>query len=261
MDELKKVKNLKWWYNLLLVVSITLVELVLLGLILFITIDFLAESKPTAGMIYKVVAIDLILLWTGVLIGYYTWVIYFYNINLGLTHQDWAEIRIKKERGEPVEEPQANPNHDNTFGIPGGTIRGTLALSLAVGALAMLIASFGIENQLPLNTLFVDTFDFFKTAFLMMIAFYFGDKSLKHLNYNASGVKEGQQASSSSGGSSSFENTEAVSEPAPELKPTPNPEAAAIRSSLNQGDDSPDDISTGQEATSTSDFNKPNANG
>lgn len=262
MDDIKKVKNLKSWYNGLLVVAIGLVELLLLGLVVFITNDFMCMKDPPEGMIFKIVAIDLILIWTGILIGYFTWVIYFYNINLGLTHQDWAEIRMRKDRGEPVDEPKENPNHDNTLGIPAGTIRGSLALSLAVGALAMLIASLGISNRLPLNELFIDTFDFFKTAFLMMIAFYFGDKSLKHLNYNASTIKGGNQARGGGApGGGGFSNTSFESEPIPELQPTPNPEAAAIRTTLNQGDDSPNDISTGPEATNTSDFNKPNADG
>ncbi len=259
LEEAKKLKHL---YNTVLVVSIALVELVLLGLIILISKDLTTmETKELFESLYRIVAIDLILIWTGILVGYYTWAIYFYNINLGLTHEDWAEIRMKKERGEPVEEPTENPNKDKTLGLPDGTIRGTLALSLAVGALAMLIASFGIDNRMGLNELFIDTFDFFKTAFLMMVAFYFGNKSLQYLNYGAGPVK-GFAGRTGQGSQPAFDGvTTPEPEPVPGLKPTPNPEAAAIRDSLNRGTDSPEDISSREDAKRTGDFDKPNANG
>lgn len=133
---------------------------------------------------YSVVAVNIVLAWVGILFRYYAWVIYFFNVNLGLTDEDWAELRERKNAGEELDLSKIkNPHAGSTLGIPEGTVRGTLALSLAVGALALLIASFGMDTTLPANRLFIDVFDFFKTAFLMMVAFYFGNKSLQYLNY------------------------------------------------------------------------------
>jgi hypothetical protein len=169
----KNTKRLNW----LLLGLIGMTELLILLLIIYISMKL---SRDMAH-IYNVVAIDMVLIWLGILVGYYTWSVYFHNINLGLTNEDWAEIRLKKARGEKVDERMHNPNHEHTLGLPEGTVRGTLALSLAVGALAMLVASLGRQSTWPPNEVFIDAFDFFKTAFLMMIAFYFGNKSLESL--------------------------------------------------------------------------------
>ena len=168
------------WYNRLLLGLIGLVESIFLFLIVYLT-AFPEFKSIKTDQIYSIIAVDMVLIWVGILIGYYTWAIYFYNINLGLTNEDWAEIRMRKAQGKEVDERMQNPNNDQTLGLPEGTIRGTLALSLAVGALAMMVASLGKPSTWPANQVFVDAFDFFKTAFLMMIAFYFGNKSIESL--------------------------------------------------------------------------------
>lgn len=131
--------------------------------------------------IYNRLSISLVILWVGILVAYYSWAIYFYNINYGLTYKDWEKIEEKKDAGNAVDEPDENPNSEQTFGLPPGTVRGTIAITLLIGALAMIIVAFGRGNVIKENEVFVDTFDFFKTAFLMMIAFYFGQKSLEYL--------------------------------------------------------------------------------
>lgn len=131
--------------------------------------------------IFKTLALGLILLWSGILVAYYAWAIYFYNINLGITDKDWANIEANRNTENEIEEPSQNPNSEETFGLPPGTVRGSIALTLLIGTLAMALMSFGNANTLKDNEVFVDNFDFFKTAFLMMIAFYFGQKSLEYL--------------------------------------------------------------------------------
>jgi len=56
-----------------------------------------------------------------------------------------------------------------------------IAFTLLFGAIAVLIVSIGMRNQWDENTVFWDQYEFFKTAFLMMIAFYFGSRSLQYL--------------------------------------------------------------------------------
>ncbi|UII25984.1 hypothetical protein LVD15_22185 [Fulvivirga maritima] len=174
--------------NRLLLFGIGLVELILLGLMVYVTF-FQYPKKDDEIDIFSVMAMDLVLLWLGVVIGYYSWAVYHYNINFGLTNEDWARIRRQQELGLETEVVNENPHKDQTLGLPEGTVRGTLALTLAVGALSMLMASLGMEDRMPVNMLFIDVFEFFKTAFLMMIAFYFGNKSLQYLNDGSNTVK------------------------------------------------------------------------
>lgn len=131
--------------------------------------------------IYGSLAVSVIIAWILYLIAYYIWAIYFYNVNQGWTDDDWEKHKEKTSElsGMPTEEePDGNPNKGESLGLPPGTVRATLALTLLVGGLAMLIASFSFKSTYPANQLFVDNFEFIKTGFLMMIAFYFGAKSL-----------------------------------------------------------------------------------
>ncbi|UII19326.1 hypothetical protein [Fulvivirga ligni] len=202
----KEARKTIGWLNLLFGFAIGMVELILIGLMLYVTVFKHKKSATDYDIdIFSVVAIDLILLWLGVVIGYYAWAIYHYNINFGLTNEDWARIRAQKEQGIEVEEIDENPHKAQTLGLPEGTVRGTLALTLAIGALSMLIAALGMEDTKPINVLFIDVFEFFKTAFLMMIAFYFGNKSLQYLNYGSNTVRNPTANNSS--------NTPAVSPP------------------------------------------------
>jgi len=74
-----------------------------------------------------------------------------------------------------------NPNSDETLGLPPGTVRGTIALSVLVIAMAMMIASLAMPPSMPKDEVMVDHFEFLKTGFVMVIAFYFGSKSLEIL--------------------------------------------------------------------------------
>jgi len=249
-DLITIAKRNKKRMNRLFIGCMGLVELLLLILIFVIT--WKAFERDDVNFIYKMISIDIILLWIGVLIGYYAWVIYFFNINLGLTNEDWAEIRLKERNGEPVEVRQKNPHWDQTLGLPEGTIRGTLALSLAVGALAMLVASLGIDTTMSANELFIDAFDFFKTAFLMMIAFYFGNKSLQYLNLNP--VKGGKTQTSDA-----TTIQEEASEMQPTLVPAVDPDVAGVKAQLSEAAIGPDDVA--KDKSTTGEFDKPNANG
>ncbi len=182
----KSIKDKKF-LNKLFIGLMCLLELILLGAIAHIVVQFV---KNPGDQLYNLTALGLLILWFGILVAYYAWAVYFYNINLGLTNEDWAEIREKKLHSPEslVDIPTENPNKDETLGLPKGTVRGSLALSLMVSALAMTIAALGMDSTLPVNTLIVDNFDFIKTAFLMMIAFYFGHKSLELIGYKSKHV-------------------------------------------------------------------------
>jgi hypothetical protein len=245
-DLIAIAKRNKRRMNRLFIGCIGLVEVLLFFLIVAIT--WKAFSGENFNFIYKMISMNIILLWIGILVGYFSWVIYFFNINLGLTNEDWAEIRQKTSNGEQVDYPTRNPHENQTLGLPEGTIRGTLALSLAVGALAMLIASLGMDSKLSTNELFIDTFDFFKTAFLMMIAFYFGNKSLQYLNPVKGGSGQGLQQN---------EPSTAIEEPKPTLSPAVDPAAAGIRANLLNTDD---DIAT-VKSDASKDFDNANSKG
>ena len=99
MNLIDKAKKNKKTMNRLFVFCIGLIEFIIL-VIIAATWYFLFCSEDLKTDIYGVIAIDMIVLWIGILIGYYAWAIYFYNINLGLTNEDWAEIRQKEIDGE-----------------------------------------------------------------------------------------------------------------------------------------------------------------
>jgi hypothetical protein len=165
--------------NRLFIFCIALALILLVASLVFAGIHIMVKN---GGTIFHFSAICIMTLWVALLIGYYAWAIYFYNINLGLTNEDWAEARIQKRIDPSYEERSENPNKEYTLGLPPGTVRGTLTLTLMVAALALTIAYMGEGNSLDNNQFFIDNFDFFKQAFLMMIAFYFGSKSLEYIS-------------------------------------------------------------------------------
>ncbi|MEZ5195996.1 MAG: hypothetical protein R2764_06240 [Bacteroidales bacterium] len=170
--------------NRIFIGMMALVELLILGALAYIAVQLI---KGPGNELYNLMAMAILLIWFGGLAAYYAWAIYFYNINLGLTNEDWAEIREKKKympEGE-VKEPEQNPNINQTLGLPTGTVRGTVALTLLVGGLALTIVAVGMKKEFTESAFFIDHFDFFKTAFLMMIAFYFGNKSLEMIGYKS----------------------------------------------------------------------------
>jgi len=130
-------------------------------------------------------AIALIIIWFGVVIIYLSWAIYFYNVNMGLTDEDWQKIENNNDGSNANTGPDSNPNSDQSLGLPTGTVRAIIALTLLVAVLALAIVYFGNDRSVKENEIFIDSLDFFKTAFLMMIAFYFGSKSLEFLKVPA----------------------------------------------------------------------------
>lgn len=131
--------------------------------------------------LYSSLATALVINWMIVLVSYYIWAIQFYSVNLGWSISAWERNSKAKEPEGKKKTPEVNPHQKESLGLPAGTVRGTIAITLLVGSLAMMIASLGMDSRLNQNEFFVDNFEFFKTAFLMMIAFYFGNKSLEFL--------------------------------------------------------------------------------
>lgn len=141
------------------------------------------------GNLFQSVGLVISVIWIGAFLMYFMWAVYHYNINYGLTDLDWEKIFEARERyrqGFPVKQteldaPTSNPYRAQTFGLPPGTVRGMIAFTLLIGGMSLLIVSFGTEYTGAELALVRQQFEFFETAFLMMIAFYFGDKSLRYL--------------------------------------------------------------------------------
>lgn len=158
-------------------------------MLVFGLIGVVMLATGSNGNFYHAMALLMIVVWSVIFIQYFIWAVYFYNINYGYTDRDWVRImqmRELKMLGQHVpagstDGPSENPYKDQTFGLPKGTVRGMIAFTLLFGGLAMLLASMGSANEYSQNILFRDHFEFFKDAFLMMIAFYFGEKSLQYL--------------------------------------------------------------------------------
>lgn len=160
--------------------------------ILLVTISFIysvlmyLEQKN----IFAIVGLLMLVTWLAVFMIYFVWSVYHYNINFGITDGEWAEIAEAKRQGRNLElenpafqirEPKYNPYRSQTFGLPPGTVRGMIAFTLLFGGISLLVASMGTEEINPeMMQLRIQQFEFFETAFLMMIAFYFGDRSLKY---------------------------------------------------------------------------------
>ena len=142
------------------------------------------------GNLFQAVGLATAVIWIAVFLVYFMWSVYFYNINYGLTDEDWNRIYDSKERqkaGLSIQEgeldvPQHNPFRSQTFGLPPGTVRGLIAFTLLMGGMSLLITSYGTAYSGVDIALLRQQFEFFETAFLMMIAFYFGDRSLRYLS-------------------------------------------------------------------------------
>ncbi|WP_158857199.1 N-acetylmuramidase family protein [Lunatibacter salilacus] len=142
------------------------------------------------GNLFQAVGLATAIIWISVFLVYFMWSVYFYNINYGLTDEDWNRIYEAKDRqieglstqeGE-LDVPKHNPFRSQTFGLPPGTVRGMIAFTLLMGGMSLLITSYGSGYSGVDIALLRQQFEFFETAFLMMIAFYFGDRSLKYLS-------------------------------------------------------------------------------
>jgi N-acetylmuramoyl-L-alanine amidase len=139
--------------------------------------------------LFQAIGLITALIWIGTFLMYFMWSVYHYNINYGITDKDWDKIfeaEKRHQQGFPVnpselKAPKYNPYRSQTFGLPPGTVRGMIAFTLLIGGMSLLVVSFGTEYTGAELALVRQQFEFFETAFLMMIAFYFGDKSLKYL--------------------------------------------------------------------------------
>ena len=107
------------------------------------------------------------------------------NTDALLYDEDWQKIENNNDGSNANTGPDSNPNSDQSLGLPTGTVRAIIALTLLVAVLALAIVYFGNDRSVKENEIFIDSLDFFKTAFLMMIAFYFGSKSLEFLKVPA----------------------------------------------------------------------------
>lgn len=164
-----------------------------LGIILLLigfASSFFIITGGERGAVFKAAGLMIMIVWSVIFLRYFVWALYYYNINYGITDKDWAKIfTAKKDKlaGLKIIEgsdqgPSQNPYRDETFGLPPGTVRGMIAFTLLFGAIGLTVVSMGLEFELDPNSILWDNFEFFKTAFLMMIAFYFGDSSLRYLS-------------------------------------------------------------------------------
>lgn len=170
----------------------------------------------------------IMLSWIITLIIFYIWAIYYFHIHLAV--EDGEQENAAQEDDKTVavgDKLLKNPHLGETLGLPKGTIRGTIALSLLIAGLALLIASFEMNQTYNANSLFIDNFEFIKTAFLMVIAFYFGHKSLDAISNRNQGVYRSGKPSttninSSSGDTDSFDNQRIAATDATEGPVIPN---------------------------------------
>ncbi|MBT1696790.1 hypothetical protein KK083_07895 [Fulvivirgaceae bacterium PWU4] len=182
-------------------------RLIQFGVLLYSTYGFVFLLFFNGAVIYYVsdqnflydMAVALIVSWVVVLIGYYAWALYFYNINYGWTDDDWNRYEDARANNPVAAEgpPEKNPFAGESLGLPPGTIRGTIALTVLISGLSFVIAALSMSSSVPPNAVVVDNFEFFKKAFLMMIAFYFGTKSLEILQGSGSKTESAETSTSS----------------------------------------------------------------
>lgn len=199
------------WYRRRLGAASTTEErsrLIQFGVLLYSTYGFVFLLFFNGAVIYYVsdqnflydMAVALIVSWVVVLVGYYAWALYFYNINYGWTDDDWNRYEEARANNPATADgpPEKNPFAGESLGLPPGTIRGTIALTVLISGLSFVIAALSMSSSVPPNAVVVDNFEFFKKAFLMMIAFYFGTKSLEILQGSGSKTESSETSTSSS---------------------------------------------------------------
>ena len=147
--------------------------------------------------------------WLMLIVAYYYWAIRHYNENFGLTDHEWkllhpelyagdnerekylglrqALLASQREAttdgapppetvaGVPLSAPEQNPYHSDSFGLPPGTVRGTLALTCLV--LFVVVEAVNVFAPASLE----HRFDELVTAFQMVLAFYFGTRAVEML--------------------------------------------------------------------------------
>jgi hypothetical protein len=164
--------------------------MLIIGLLIY-RVFSVPDSQPNVQGIpvYEKLALIVILAWMALMIAYYGWQIYFYNYNYGKSSAFWKKFiqlagendrRTEAQLYKDLAAPNKNPFFDQTFGLPPGTVRGTLALTVMVGGLCLLILAIG-GSDLFSQPAFERQLNFFEQAFLMVIAFYFGTKGFEIL--------------------------------------------------------------------------------
>lgn len=151
-----------------------------------------------------IVASAIFIGWLCLVIVYYWWAIGYYNKNLGLSDHEWKvlhpDIYTKNDKEKAkylamrsslnatpcegqesnsaattssvLQEPQENPYQGESFGLPPGTIRGTLALTAMIGFFLVEFVNLFSPTNLEKD------FSELLTVFQMVIAFYFGAKAV-----------------------------------------------------------------------------------
>jgi hypothetical protein len=162
------------------------------------------EENNHAGSVARYAAAAVLLAWLGVVAVYYAWAIYFYNHNLGVSEREWkilypemytrteAELAFFEKRRQSLEArrqagetlpgfmhsaPSDNPYARDSFGLPPGTLRGTLALTAMVMFVAVELINVFEKPSGKLEDHFTELI----TCFMMVLAFYFGTKGLEAL--------------------------------------------------------------------------------
>ena len=137
-------------------------------------------------------AASVLVSWILTVIIFYIWAIYYFHIHLAVGEDELNHLDAQsQDLGKAVafgNKLLKNPHLGETLGLPKGTIRGTMALSLLIAGLSLLIASLEMNQTFDANALFVDNYEFIKTAFLMVIAFYFGHKSIAAISGRNQGI-------------------------------------------------------------------------
>lgn len=147
------------------------------------------------------VAFWLFIAWMFGVILYYWWAIRHYNLNWGLSTEEWKILHpetyckdaeeivdyqkrrkaLEQRTGETFAEPTSNPYEKDSFGLPPGTVRGTLALTALVGF--VLVQALSMISPTSLDT----HFEQLNTIFKMVMAFYFGSRALEVLEKSRKG--------------------------------------------------------------------------
>ena len=103
-----------------------------------------------------------------------------YHFYAGFSRKKYLEIVKKIDLEENIAEYEKhnyypdNPYLNETFGLPRGTVRGIISLTILVLSLLLVYISIYAEGKFLENK----DLEFIKDAFLMMIAFYFGSKAV-----------------------------------------------------------------------------------
>ncbi|HNY29723.1 MAG TPA: hypothetical protein PKO15_02450 [Fibrobacteria bacterium] len=157
-----------------------------------------AIPNPTVA---SAIVFWLFLAWMIGVILYFWWAIRHYNLNWGLSPQEWKVLHpeiycedqkeidqylqrrasLERRTGKPMAEPQNNPYEKDSFGLPPGTVRGTLALTALVGF--VLVQSLSMVSPDSLD----GHFEQINTVFKMVMAFYFGSRALEVMEKSRKG--------------------------------------------------------------------------